>query len=122
MLVLDPAIGRAGPGRERQRQARPLDRPEAATIHAATTEAATNKLFHAAHFELGEPGLFAVEVVIEGAKAKARVRFEMEVAEGRVRRMDLWPWIGWPAPVILLYGVHQWLVWRKSRPVRPTIT
>ena len=41
--------------------------PGAATCQPATTEAATNKLYHAAIFDLPEPGRYAMEVSIDGA-------------------------------------------------------
>jgi hypothetical protein len=118
VLVLDPASGEPVPDATVIVKVAPIGRPEAAELHPATSGAATNKLFHAAVFELNEPGSYMVEVVIEGARQKARVRFELQAANGLSRRMDLWPWIGWPALVILLYGIHQWLIWRKTRPGR----
>ncbi len=93
----------------------PRDRPDAAESHPATSGAATNKLFYAALFDIAEPGPYSVEVVIEKAKEVTRARFVVEVADDQFGGMDLWPWICWPAPVIVLYGIHQWLVWRKGR-------
>ncbi len=114
VLVLDSATGEPVLDAKVVVKVAPLGRPEAAELHPATSGAATNKLFYAALFELSEPGFFMVEVVIETAKQEAQVRFQVEVANGLTRRMDLWPWICWPAPVVVLYGIHQWLVWRKT--------
>src|SRR5262245_6259931 len=43
--------------------------------YPATSEAATNKLFHAAVFQLPEPGWWDVEVAVEGRHGPACVRF-----------------------------------------------
>ena len=79
----------------------------------ATTEAATNKLFHAAVFELPEPGWWDVEVAVEGPHGPALVRFEVEAAEPPPRWLELWPWFTWPALVVALFGLHQVLVRRR---------
>ena len=44
----------------------------------ATTEAATNRLFHAAVFELPEPGWWDVEIAVEGPHGPALLRFGVE--------------------------------------------
>jgi hypothetical protein len=120
VLVLDFATGEPVLDANVLVKVAPHDRPEAAVLHPATSGAATNKLFYAALFDLDEPGSYRVEIVIAGPKQEARVRFDVEATNGSIRRSDLWPWIGWPAPVILLYGIHQWLVWRRIRPGRGT--
>jgi hypothetical protein len=81
----------------------------------ATTEAATNKLFHAAKFDLPEAGRWDVEVRIDGPLGAASVRCELEAAEPLPRWREVWPWVGWPALVIVLFCVHQLLVRRRSR-------
>jgi hypothetical protein len=81
--------------------------------YPATTEAATNKLFHAAVFELPEPGWWDVDVAVEGPHGPALLRFGVE-ADGAVPRwLELWPWFAWPALVVALFGVHQVLVRRR---------
>ncbi len=75
----------------------------------------TNKLLKAAVFELPEPGRWEIEVAIKGEQGGAQVRFELEAAERAPQWPLMWPWIGWPAPVILLFSIHQLLVWRKPR-------
>src|SRR5262249_57975638 len=82
----------------------------------ATTEAATNKLLHAAVFELAEPGWWELEVVVQGPRGPGRVRCAVEAAEPWPRWLVLWPWVAWPVLMILLFGVHQFLVRRRSRP------
>ena len=56
-----------------------LKAPGAGTLECpATTEAATNRLFHAAVFELPEPGWWDVEVAVEGPHGPALIRFGVE--------------------------------------------
>ena len=83
--------------------------------HAATTEAATNKLYRAAIFNLPEPGWYALEISIGGALGEARVCFEVEAAGPLPSWLVMWPWVGWPVVAVLLFGVHQLLVRRRSR-------
>lgn len=83
--------------------------------YPATTEAATNKLFHAAKFDLPEAGRWDLEVGIDGPVGRASVRCELEAAEPLPRWREVWPWVGWPALVVVLFGVHQLLVRRRSR-------
>jgi hypothetical protein len=115
VLVLDSASGEPAQDMKVSVKLEPLGRPGEAVLHPATTEAATNKLLYAAVLELPEPGFWVVEVAIEGVKHDAKVRFKLEAADALPRWISLWPWVCWPAPVILLYGIHQHLVWRKSR-------
>ena len=96
----------------------PLGRPGEAVSHPATTEAATNKLLLVAVFELPKPGSWLVEIAIDGMRDSAPLRFKMEAAGGPPEWMAFWPWVCWPAPVILLYGIHQRLVWRKTHSRR----
>jgi hypothetical protein len=75
--------------------------------YPATPEAATNKLFRAAQFELPEPGRWEMQVQVEGLHGPAVIGGEVEAAEPLPRWREMWPWIGWPALVIALYGIHQ---------------
>jgi hypothetical protein len=92
----------------------PRGRPHEAVSYPATKEAATNKLFQAAVFDLSEPGWWDVEVVVEGLREPVELHFEMEAEDPIPRVWGLMPWIAWPALAILLFCVHQWLVRRKS--------
>jgi hypothetical protein len=86
------------------------------TMHIpATTEVATNKLLRAAIFELPDAGVWEVSVDVEGPAGPAEVRFEVQAGERLPRWLVLWPWLSWPLLAVLLYGVHQYLVWRRSR-------
>jgi hypothetical protein len=81
----------------------------------ATKEAATNKLFYAAAFDLPEPGWYLLEVSIDGALGEAHIRCEVEAAEPLPRWRAVWPWVGWPFLAIVLFGIHQFLVRRRAR-------
>jgi hypothetical protein len=118
VLVLDSSSGEPIQDAKVSVKVESLSRPGEAVLHPATTEAATNKLLYAAVFELPESGFWMVEVAIEGVNHDAKVRFKLEAAGALPKWMALWPWVFWPAPVILLYGIHQHLVWRKNRTNR----
>ncbi len=85
--------------------------------YPATTEAAINKLFRAAEFQLPEPGWWDVAVAIEGPQGPALVRFGVQADDPLPRWLDLWPWFGWPALVVALFSVHRALVRRRALPV-----
>jgi hypothetical protein len=91
-------------------------RGRAAVPYLATTEAATNKLLQAALFELPEPGWWELEVVVQGPRGPGRVRCTVEAAGPAPRWLAFWPWVSWPALVVLLFGVHQLLVRRTLPP------
>ncbi len=79
----------------------------------ATTEAATNKLFHAAVFDLPESGWWDVEVAVDGPPGPAHLRFRIRADGPTPRWVELWPWFTWPALVVALFGVHRVLVRRR---------
>jgi hypothetical protein len=85
----------------------------------ASAEAATNKLFHAAVFELPGPGWWDVEVEVVGPHGPALLRFGVEADDRLPRWVDLWPWFAWPALAVVFFGLHQVLVRRRPRPPSP---
>lgn len=87
--------------------------------YPATTGAASNKLFHAADFQLPEAGWWDVEVSVDGPRGPARARFQVEAGEAPPPWLDLWPWFGWPALAVALFGLHQVLVRRQRPPSKP---
>jgi hypothetical protein len=89
--------------------------PGVALEHPATFKAATNKLYHAALFDLPEPGWYSLEVSIDGILGKAEVRFEMEAAESLPSWLTMMLWVGWPVLAIVLFGIHQLLVRGRFR-------
>jgi hypothetical protein len=88
----------------------PVGRPAEATSHAATEQAATNKLLRAAVFELRESGPCEVNVSIDGPNDHVQIRFELNVGRPWSPRSGVWFWILWPVPVIVSYGIHRRLV------------
>ena len=64
-------------------------------------------------FDLPEPGVWDVEVMVEGPHGPATVRLEVEAAEAAPRWRTLWPWFGWPALAVVLFGVHRLLARRR---------
>jgi len=84
--------------------------------YLATSEAATNKLFRAAEFELPEPGWWDVTVAVEGTRGPAVVQFGLQADEPPPRWLDLWPWFCWPTVAIALFGIHRVLLLRKASP------
>jgi hypothetical protein len=113
VFVQDPATGEPLPDATVTVRATPRGRPGETVECAATTETATNKLFKAAVFDLPEPGVWDVEVLVEGPRGPAAVRLEVEAAEPTPRWRTLWPWFGWPALVVVLFGVHRLLARRR---------
>ena len=112
VLVLDAATGEHVP--QARVTVRLTARATGAVLeHPATAAAATNKLFHAAAFELPEPGWWDVEVAVEGPSGPALVRFGLEAYERPPRWLELWPWFAWPALAVALFGVHRALVRRR---------
>jgi hypothetical protein len=85
----------------------------------ATTAAATNRLFHAAVFELPKAGRWDVEVAVEGPHGWALLRFGIEADGPAPRWLEFWPWFTWPALVVALFGLHQ--VMFRQRPVCVTV-
>ena len=91
------------------------ERPDIVIRRTATNEAATNKLFQAALFDLNEPGWWQVEVSLDGPLGKTMVNVEIEAAKPLPKALDMWPWLTWPVLPILLFGAHQILV-RRTVP------
>jgi hypothetical protein len=115
VLVQDAATGQAVPGAQVTVRVGQSGRGRAAAGYPATAEAATNKLLRAALFELPEAGWWELQVAVEGPLGPGRVRCTVEAAEPSPRWLAFWPWVSWPALVILLFGVHQLLVRARSR-------
>ncbi|HEY7313150.1 MAG TPA: hypothetical protein VH643_27625 [Gemmataceae bacterium] len=113
VLVQDAATGEPIPQVRVLVRAMPRGHPGEGISQPATSEAATNKLFRAAVFDLPEPGLWDMEIIIEESRGPVEIHFEMGAEEPLPRLGEMWPWIAWPAAAILFFGVHQWLVRRS---------
>jgi hypothetical protein len=116
VLVQDADSGELVPDARVTVRAAPRGRPEAAVSCPATEQAATNKLYRAAQFELPEPSWWDVDVTVEGGRGSAQVRFTLEAADPPPRWWALAPWVGWPALAVALFSVHQFLVRRRKAP------
>jgi hypothetical protein len=115
VLVQHAGTGQAIPTARVTIRATPRGRQGDTIVCAATKEAATNKLFRAAVFELPEAGWWELDVVVEGeGREPTEVRFEVEAAERMPQWVTLWPWLAWPAAAIGLFGLHQLLARRGA--------
>jgi hypothetical protein len=114
VFVQDADTGESAAGVRVMVQAALRGRPDEAVRHAATAEAATNKLFRSAIFELPESGWWDIEATVDGEQGQARVRFDAEAADRPPSWQAMVPWVGWPALAVLLFAVHQTLVRRKA--------
>src|SRR5260370_37856658 len=111
VLVQDALTGELVP--QAQVTVRMTKAGQLALEYPATREAATNKLLHAAQFELPEPGRWQLEVQVEAVHRLAVIGCALEAAAPLPRWRELWPWIGWPALAIALFGIHQVLARRR---------
>jgi hypothetical protein len=96
------SVSRVGPSQPRVR-------------YPATPEAATNKLYRAAQFELPAAGRWRLEIAVDGPRGPAQVQVDVEAAEALPRWRELWPWIALPAVPILFFCLHQWLARAEKR-------
>lgn len=81
----------------------------------ASSAAATNKLMQAALVDLPHAGWWTAQVTCTAGGNRAELHFEMEAGEPLPAWLGVWPWFSWPFGVVLLFGVHRWLVQRKQR-------
>jgi len=91
----------------------PIADPRRKTCVPATTDATTNKLFHAAQLNLPDAGSWRVEVVADALPQEPPIGFDVVVAPPAPPWLDMSPWIAWPLLAIGLYALHQWLVQRR---------
>jgi hypothetical protein len=114
VLVQDAATGEVASGVQVAIKVVSCGSPGVALHRPATRDAAANKLYDAAIFELPRAGCYTVDVGIDGPLGDAQVRFDVEVAEPLPPWLTILPWVGWPFLAILLFSLHQLLVRRKS--------
>jgi hypothetical protein len=93
----------------------PAGRAGQALEARASHEAATNKLFQAATFDLPTPGPWQLVAAVEGPRGEARCACQLEVEAPPPRWVELWPWFAWPVVPVVLYVLHQ-VLGRKGRP------
>jgi len=90
------------------------DQTDVMVSRLATTDAATNKLFQEAIFELSTAGRWGLDVSVRGPLGMAQARTEVEVAGSLPPYLALWPWVCWPIVPILLFAIYQRFVIRRS--------
>lgn len=89
--------------------------------HHASAEAATNKLYHAAQFDLPGPGRWLVHIDVEGPNGPGVAEFQIDAGAPLPRWSELGWWIALPIVPIVLFLLHQIVVYRSSgrRPDTP---
>ncbi len=75
--------------------------------YPATADAAPNKVFRLAQFELLRPGRWQMQVLVGTSHGPMVLPCEVDVAELLPRWLETWPWIGWPAIAIVFFGIHE---------------
>jgi hypothetical protein len=116
VLIQEAATGEPVRGAQITIKAERSGLPGVEMLQQATTEAATNKLYYAAAFDLPEPGWYSVEVSIDGTLGNAQVHFNLEAGEPLPSWLAIAPWVGWPLLAVLFFCVHQVLVRRRNTP------
>ena len=112
VLVQDARTGQPAPiGQVMLRLRQPGERT---LEQAATREQATNRLLHAAQFDLPAPGVWLVEVRVRGPGGEAAREFEIHAAEPSPRWLELWGWIFLPVVAVVLFLGHQYIKSKKS--------
>ncbi len=107
VFVQDGAGGEALPDVAVRITLTPAGRAGQSLEARATREAATNKLFRAATFDLPAPGRWQLVAAVEGPRGEARCACEVEVEAPPPRWVELWPWFAWPVVPVVLYALHQ---------------
>lgn len=108
----------------------PKNDPRQSRTIPATREAATNKLLYSAKATVSQAGWWHVVIDVDGPLGAASSHMTMPVSERPARWLTLWPWIVWPAFIILFFLVQQFVARkntgtiqrkRQSRPTPPSV-
>jgi hypothetical protein len=85
-------------------------------IAEATFAAAENKLFRAAKLNLPAPGRWDVRVECQDKRLADPicVSFSIDAGDAAIKWYAAWPWLTWPAAVVVLFAIHRTLVWQKN--------
>ena len=75
---------------------------------AATSAAASNKLFQAANFYLPHAGWWDFTVTVRRPTDSIDLHFELEAADSLPTWRTLWFWLCWPFLVIALFAISRW--------------
>jgi hypothetical protein len=110
VLVQDSTSGRVRNGANVKVELEQIDPPMSMSPirlqQSATSQAATNKLFQAALFDLPATGRWKANVTVEDQPAAA---FEFVVGDPLPGWLEIAPWIAWPLVIIALFAIHQYL-------------
>ena len=127
VLIQDAQSGRVCTDATIEVELGSLDPPALVLTQTATADAATNKLFKSALFDVPHAGPWKVRVFlrdpqipIDSATEQTphdvpAAEFELAIAPPLPAWFDLAPWLGWPFAAIALFGVHQWLAAKSNR-------
>jgi len=80
----------------------------------AMREQATNKLLRSAWLTIPTAGQWRGVVHITAAAKKVEAPFVVEVAEAPPAWTAVAPWFLWPLAIVLLFGMHRFLLRRKN--------
>jgi hypothetical protein len=111
VLVLDSRSGKPVVDVPIRVTAAPIDRSQRTVRVDATNEAATNKLMRAASVTFAQPGIWRIEVSVEGMEP---LRFGVDVGEPPPAWHEMSLWIGWPLVVIAAFAIRQWTIARRA--------
>jgi hypothetical protein len=119
VLVLDSKSGKPRVDLPIRVSAFPIDHSVRTVRVDATSEAATNKLMRSASVAFAQPGIWEIDVTVEGL---GPLGFGVEVDEPPPPWREMSIWIGWPLLVIAAFAVRQWMTARRaSTPQRGDI-
>lgn len=77
-------------------------------ILAATSAAASNKLFQAAHFNLPAAGWWDFKITVRRPTLNIDLQFELEAGDSPPTWRALWLWFCWPFLVVALFALSRW--------------
>jgi len=80
----------------------------------ATREQAQNKLLYAAAVDLSRPGNWDYVIHIQSGTEKEELAGTLTIGSEPAKLSAYWIYFIWPPILILLFVVHQWLVYRKQ--------
>lgn len=80
----------------------------------ATRDASTNRLLYSCQTHLPQAGWWRITVDVQGPLGPAGAEITVPVSDPPPRWLSLWPWIVWPAFIILFVIVQQWVARRPT--------
>lgn len=120
VLVLNAESGEVVPDVNIMLAATRTAAPATSISRSATVEAATNKLFRAATFNLPAAGQWRLTATVDGPLGSAQVHADVEVADALPQFLSLWPWLAWPVIPVLIFAARERAVRRRRDGNRPS--